>query len=78
MALTPAEARKLKRERDVPLITAAEARIDNMLARGERRFALGQFKDVILELCQLYREKGWKIKLESDQRDGVTWMEFHE
>lgn len=86
MSITPDEVQKARHKDLQPHFYAAEKIIDNLLIDGEtcidvKKFeAAGLRPDLQLTLQRKikksYEEAGWGIKINSDQREGVTWWQF--
>lgn len=75
MAITPEEAKKLTREEKSD-VRRLELKIDKALKTGVRCLDLSfPSEKVKEEIIRLYKEKGWPVEYECDQRDG-NYLDF--
>ena len=78
MAVTPKQTRELTNE-EKNIVKTLEKRIDEGLMQRRYTFDAKLFPSINVreKVIQIYEKAGWKVKYESDQREG-DYLQFSE
>ena len=86
MAIRPEEAAKFNDEDDIKLLAAAEKTLDDILKKqyhtgtsvtiNSKSMPLNGNHRLLTILLNKYREVGWEVKSNYDQRDNDSWYTF--